>query len=162
MLDNKYTKRKKIKSIKISTIILCFLAIILLSQNVIAHSPSNISLNYNHENQKLETTITHQVSNPESHYIYNIIIKKNDETYNTYNYTNQTTSSSFTYIYEINLTEGDIIEVTALCNQGGSIKKQLSISNENSDIVDPSTPGFEIVILIASLLIIIILLRKKK
>ena len=165
MLKKKYYKEKKMNYSKIGAIILCFIAVILIPQNVSAHSPSNMSLNYDSENQKLETTITHQVSNPDSHYIFNIVIKKNGETYNTFDYTNQLSSSSFTYTYDINATEGDAIEVTALCIQGGSITKQVSISGENgfSDDSDgTSTPGFEIVLLIVSLLIIVIILRKKR
>ena len=164
MLENKYSKEKKMNYSKIGPIILCFLAVILVSQNVSAHSPSNMSLNYDSENQKLETTITHQVSNPDSHYLYNIVIKKNGETYNTFDYTNQPSSSSFTYTYDINATEGDAIEVTALCIQGGSITKQVSVSDENgfSDDSDGSpTPGFEIVLFIISFIIIIIIGGKK-
>ena len=162
MSDKKYTKKKKMKSYKIGATILCFLAFILISQSVSAHSPSSMSLNYDSENLKLETTITHQVPNPDSHYVYNIVIKKNGGTYNTYDYTNQPSSSSFTYIYEIEATEGDVIEVTAMCNQGGSITKQVSISDENGVSDGSSTPGFELVLLIASFLIIKIFFRKKR
>jgi len=163
MIEKKYSREKKMNCSKIAPIILCFLAVILVSQNVSAHSPSNMSINYDSENQKLETTITHQVSNPDSHYIYNIAIKKNGETYNSFNYTNQPSGSSFTYTYDIDTTEGDTIEVTALCIQGGSITKQVSINDENgfSDDSDgSSTPGFEIVLLIVSLLIIIIIKKR--
>jgi hypothetical protein len=165
MLDKKYYKKKKKNSCKIGIILIFFLVIVLLSQSISAHSPSSISLNFDIENQELEATITHQVSNPDSHYIYEMVIKKNDELYNIYNYTNQPSSSKFTYIYEINGTEGDVIEVKALCNQGGSLTKKVNINDENgiSDDSDgSSTPGFEIVILIISLLIITFLINKKE
>ena len=169
MLDKKYTKKKEIKSCKIIAILLCTLSVILISQSVNAHSPSNLNLNYDSEIQDLEVTITHQVSNPNSHYIYNIEIRKNGDTYETFDYMSQPNSLSFTYNYEVNATIDDVIKVTALCIQGGTITKQITvISNEtldngsSSETDDTSTPGFELLIAILGITIIIILKRKKK
>jgi hypothetical protein len=162
MSNKKNTKNRSLKTSKIIIITLCFITLIITSQNITAHPPSNMNLKYDQEKQKLETTINHQVSNPNSHYIYKIEIKKNDETYKTYDYKNQTSSSSLTYTYEINLTKGDEIEVKASCNQGGSIVKKIMINDQNGIQEDSSTPGFEIIIIIISLLITISYYKRKK
>ena len=168
MLDKKHTKKKEMKSYKIITILLCFLSVILISQSVNAHSPSSMNLNYDSETQDLEVTITHQVSNPNSHYIYNIEIRKNGETYETFDYTSQPNSLSFTYNYDVNATIDDVIKVTTLCIQGGTITKQITVTSneivddeENGD-GETTTPGFELIIAILGIILLLILKRKKK
>ena len=163
MFDKIHSDKKKIKICRFFFILLWFLSIIMIFNNVSAHSPSDMSLVYDTENQNLEVMITHQVSNPDSHYIYNLKIKKNGEIYDAYDYTNQSSSSSFKYTFEINATEGDNIEVDAFCNQGGSINKQVSIAFENGisdDSNGSSTPGFEIFLFFISLFIITFLCKK--
>jgi hypothetical protein len=142
---------RNINSYKIGMIIFCAFVVISISQVVIAHSPSNINLSYNSENQKLITTIDHQVSDPNSHYISNIIIKKNDIIINTSDYTSQPSNTSFTYEYNLDVTVDDIIEVTAKCNRGGSITKQITINGDNGASDGSSTPGFELIIVLCAI-----------
>ncbi len=142
---------RQIYTYKIGIIILCFIIIISISQGVIAHSPSNMNLSYDSENQELLVTINHQVSNPDSHYIYNIIIKKNGLTYNNYEYSSQPTSSSFSYSYELNISAEDVIEITAQCNQGGSITRQITINDIDGTSDGSSTPGFELIIILSAI-----------
>lgn len=40
---------------------------------------SQVSLAYDSENQSLKVTITHQVSNPSGHYVYEIAVTENGE-----------------------------------------------------------------------------------
>lgn len=146
------------------TTILMFFLLFLSSIGVYAHSPSNMSLSYNNTINELKVSITHQVSDPETHYVFQIIVKINGLVNITQDYSSQP-SSSFTYTYKnIEAVEGDTFEVTANCNQGGSITKQLTVSSEEvSETGDDSssTPGFELILLIISFIIIIIFLRKK-
>jgi hypothetical protein len=96
---------------------------------VTAHAPSEMTLEYDLDSQVLTVTIVHNVSDPTSHYIFNIKIQIN--TTETYEYTSQPTSSEFSYTYNVPASEGDIIVVTAECNHGGSIMQTL--------VVGPST-----------------------
>jgi hypothetical protein len=139
--------------------ILIFVLILfeLLSVKAIAHSPSSMSLNYNKETKELNVTITHIVSDSTNHYIYNITIEKNNQFYRSYEYTNQPTTSSFTYNYSnIEAEDADTFTVVAFCNKGGQKSASLTVG---SNIEDKNTPGFEIIIIIC--MIVSVLFWKK-
>lgn len=144
------------------TIALLFLtAISIFTQSVCAHAPSTMILTYDTETQDLQVTISHQVSSPTNHYIQSIEIKKNEQMYNISTYTEQPTTNSFSYTYKINATAGDVIEVYALCNQGGSKTAQYTVG-QTTNGNDTSTPGFELLLFFGAVLIGLILLRRKK
>jgi hypothetical protein len=122
-----------------------------------------MSLSYDSTTNELQVDISHQVSNPNTHYVYKIVIKINGVTNISQDYTSQP-GSSFSYTYEdIDAVESDTFEVTALCNQGGSISKELTVSSEIISETDDksSTPGFEFIIFITSIITIIIPLKKR-
>lgn len=127
---------------------------------VCAHAPATLTVSYNPETQDLQVTISHQVNSPTNHYISKIEIKKNAEIYNTSIYTNQPTTDSFSYTYQVDATTGDVIEVYTLCNQGGSKTAQYIVEQDNNEN-DTSTPGYELILLLGAVIICLILLRKK-
>jgi hypothetical protein len=92
------------------------------------HSPSGMSLVYHSDTETLDVTITHSVSNLQTHYIEAVDIYLNDILNQTEDYTSQP-SNTFTYSYSINATLGDAIKVTASCNQGGSITETLTVGD---------------------------------
>ena len=92
------------------------------------HSPSGMSLTYHSNTEMLDVTITHSVSNLQTHYVDSIDIYINDILNHTEDYTSQP-SNTFTYFYNINATIGETIKVTATCNQGGSITRSITVSN---------------------------------
>lgn len=133
---------------------------ILFSVKVVAHSPSYMSINYDTKAKQLTVDITHIVSDPTVHHIYNISIEKNNEFYRSFDYTSQPTSSSFTYNYsDIDGNVGDMFSVIARCNQGGQISKSLTVG---SSAGNTDTPGFEIIILICAVVLILFWKTKKK
>ena len=137
----------------------CLIIFVILSINVTAHSPSSMSINYDVESEELVVSINHVVSDSTTHYIYNITIEKNNEFYKSYDYTSQSSSSSFTYVYSgIVGTTGDIFYVVARCNQGGQISKSLTIG---SSAQDNGTPGFEIIVVICAIALILFWKRKR-
>jgi hypothetical protein len=85
---------------------------------------------------------------------------KNGEIYNTSVYTNQPTTNSFSYIYKVNATNGDVIDVYASCNQGGSKTTQIIVGQDNNEN-ETSTPGFELILVLGALIVSIGLFRKK-
>jgi hypothetical protein len=150
-----FIKKMFNKTMTFIIILTIFFLFVILSTSVCAHSPSNMNLNYDKSTSELKVEITHQVSNPSTHYVYNIEININDELYISKNYTSQP-GSSFEYTYEdIGVIEEETIQVTALCIQGGSITKELIINAE--DVTDTSddlsTPGFGLLIILFAFVI---------
>ena len=134
--------------------------LIVIPYNVCANAPSDMTVSYNLENQDLQVTINHPVSDPTIHYIFKVEIKKNNVVYNTSSYTNQPDPNSFTYIYQINATTNDTIDVIASCIQGGSKTIQYTIATNNGES-KKSTPGFEMIVLIGATLITFAIIRRK-
>ena len=131
----------------------------LLSPTVTAHSPSSINITYTVESQELNVSINHFVSDPTTHYIYNITIEKNNVFYKSYEYTSQPSTSSFTYTYSGIVGEaGDMFSVVARCNQGGQNSKSLTIG---SSAQDNGTPGFEFLVVVCALTVIMYWKRKR-
>ena len=95
---------------------------VLLTQ---AHPPSSMTLEYTIASEELDVTISHSVSDVNSHYIELIEIWKNDVLELSQEYTNQP-DTTFTYTYQINVTEGDELEVKATCNLSGSLTKNIT------------------------------------
>lgn len=160
-MDNKLNKYRQplFQRCLIILLSLC-ITIHVLPVAVYAHPPSTMTLSYNLETQDLFVNLSHQVSDPATHYISQVEIKKNGVLYNTSFYSDQPTSDSFSYIYKVTATAGDSIEVYAECNLGGSRTAQYTILEENSED-DTATPGFEVVIFLCAILAGLVLLRKK-
>jgi hypothetical protein len=142
-----------------NVLIFGFIIFVLFSINASAHSPSSMSINYDNETKILVVSITHIVSNPEEHYIYNITIEKNNNFYKSFDYTSQPSSSSFTYNYsDIDSINGDMFSVTARCIQGGQISKSLTVGSSTGDT---TTPGFEIIFVILAIVLVLFWKTKK-
>lgn len=104
--------------------------------SVTAHSPSSMDLDYNIVEQQLEVSISHIVSDPNMHYVENVLVMVNTVQLVNNDYTSQPSSSSFTYMYNVSAEEGDEIEVIASCNVGGDILEIITISSESDDSDD--------------------------
>ncbi len=114
-------------------IIISFFILIGLSINVneiftSAHSPQDMLLNYDYVNQELSATFTHVVVNTNTHFITRVEISKNGELHSTHNYTSQPTNSQYTYIFEIEAEDGDVLTVKAICSLFGSLTKSLTVN----------------------------------
>lgn len=142
------------------SVIIGLIFLIVISAIASAHSPSSMILKYDSEKRELIVNITHTVTDPKSHYIFNIKIEKNNKLYINSNYTSQPTSSSFTYNYSnITAENGDVFTVSANCIQGGQISKSLTLSSNIQE--KKGTPGFEIMIFLYAIMLILLLKRKK-
>jgi hypothetical protein len=116
-----------------------------------ANNPAAMSLSYNLSSKTLTVEITHNVGDPNSHFVEFVEIRVNSSLITTETYTSQPTSSAFTYQYNINATEGDTIEVTAICSVSGSITRSLTVGSPEQGI-----PGYFglLILLTASLLVL--------
>jgi len=132
----------------------------LISFKVGAHPPSDMTISYNADVDEFVVSITHSVSDPTTHYIYNVTIEKNNEFYRGFDYTSQPSSLSFTYNYsDIKGDNGDMFSVVARCIQGGQISRSLTVG---SSTVDNGTPGFEIILFVYAIALVLFLKQKKK
>lgn len=128
----------------INGILCCLLVINFIFVTVTAHEPSHMVLNYNVKTQTLDVTILHFVANPETHYVNKVEIKKNGVIYSINEYTSQPNSRVFVYKYEVNASDGDVLEVSANCNQGGYIMQLIVITPVSTNLAyDSVSHNFE-------------------
>ncbi len=105
------------------------LLLFMLALPVAAHPPAQVSLAYDSQNQSLKVTTTHQVSDPTSHYVFRIDILKNGEQVITKEYAIQPTSSTFSYDYPLNATNGDVLKAVAYCIIAGSRSAEITVED---------------------------------
>ena len=86
-----------------------------------AHPPSGLVLLYNSSTNKLNATISHSVSDPNTHYVYSVVIEVNGTTTVSETYTSQPSSILFSSQYNVTANNGARIQVSATCSQGGTI-----------------------------------------
>ena len=86
-----------------------------------AHPPSGLVLLYNSSTNKLNATISHSVSDPNTHYVYSVVIEVNGTTTVSETYTSQPSSILFTSQYNVTANNGARIQVSATCSQRGTI-----------------------------------------
>ena len=142
----------------LSVFFIVFLTIV--SSNVRAHPPNDMSLEYNSGTNTLTVSITHGVSDNTSHYVISVIVRVNGSIDQTHFYTSQPDLSFFIYEYTVITNDGSTIPVTATCSQGGSITRTLGGVNEPSDGAIPGYLGLFIT-LIVSVISLLIIIRKK-
>ena len=111
-----------------------FMLLVMLALPATAHSPAQVSLVYDNQNQSLSVTTTHQVSNPSNHYVYKIAIQKNGTQVLTTEYKSQPATNTFTYDYPINTTKGDVLKATAYCSIAGSRSAEIIITEEAKQV----------------------------
>lgn len=130
-------------------LILFSIFILTTSASVRGNPPASMSLSYDVTTQTLTAQITHNVANPDTHYIETVEIRVNNTLVATETYTDQPTTSSFTYQISVSASDGDTIEVTAICNISGSITRSLTVGSSAGGI-----PGYSgiLVILAAAIM----------
>lgn len=130
-------------------ILLAFLA---SAAPVAAHAPSSMELEYNTDSQALEVILTHNVSDPYTHYVLRIEIKKNGQSFETEKFAYQPTDSTFFYVFDVPAEEGDLLEVTADCNLEGSITGDLKVISGTGKGKAPALWPFHAVFMTTGLL----------
>ncbi len=125
-------KASSFRTIKVSALLLL---LFMLALPATAHPPAQMSLVYDSLNQSLKVTTTHAVSNPASHYVFKITVQKNGEQILTKEYTNQPTSSMFSYDYPLNAGKGDVLKATAYCVIAGSRSAEITVEGDAKLVV---------------------------
>lgn len=139
--------------------VIVFLAIACV--NVKAHAPQDMTLEYNSNTNTLTVSITHAVGDNTTHYVFAVVINVNGSLYDSYSYDNQTDLVYFVYSYSVITNNGSVIQVTASCNQGGSIRKTLGGTSEPAAEISGFL-GLNIVLSISVITLIILIQKKQK
>lgn len=130
-----------------------------------AHTPTDMTLNYDYDNQLLTVTVIHSVSDVNTHYIERIIINKNGQFEMDRNYTSQASTSSMSDTFNFNAVNNDVLQVTAICSVTGQITRQVTVSSGGLQTQpQPQIPGFPVVAIVLGFAFAlgIFMLRKRK
>lgn len=125
-----------------------------------AHSPSEMELDYDKDDEILKVLIKHSVSDNESHFIQNIKVEVNGQEKISKDYASQPDKTEFTYAYDLTAKGGDEITVTADCNQGGDLSETLTIPLDEDEHFIPGFIGISAISIISILSLVFIVLKK--
>ncbi len=130
---------------------------------VSAHPPSSMTLVYELSSHTLSVTVFHSVGDPNTHYIEYVTISKNGAFETDRNYTSQASASAYLDVFNIDAVQGDVLQVTAYCNQGGQMTDQVTVSGGLQTQPQPNIPGFPIGAIALGIMIAVgfTLLRRK-
>ena len=139
--------------------ILIFISVLLTPGQVKAHNPSNMILGYDVIDDALHVVIFHSSEDFNTHYIFEVNITLNGDSVVSSSHTSQPSNSS-TYRYGFAANNGDVIEVTARCTQGGIITRSITIGQPTEAI--PGFIGLWFVVGASTILMIILIKKKVK
>jgi hypothetical protein len=114
---------------------LLFTAVVFLMlcpEVVIAHSPSEVKLDYDISTQMLKVSITHTRFS-DSHYINKVEIRKNGNLVSLQEYKDQP-AETFVYSYKVTAAAGDILEVKAYCSRFGSKEEKMAVGQSGKPV----------------------------
>ena len=118
---------------KLSYLGILFLSVLFLqAAPVNAHTPASIILDYDFGTQVLTVQVSHSVTDPNSHFVIQIVVEKNSVEFITRDFTSQPSTSGITETFDVPGVEGDVLRVTASCNFVGDAVDSITVS-------DPST-----------------------
>ena len=104
------------------------LLFLLVSSLAFAHPPADVIFNYDAKGKILSIGVAHSVKDSKKHFIKEINIKVNGKDWITQDFLSQTNLDVQAASYaQVDLKKGDIIEVLAVCNQSGQLKKKFEI-----------------------------------
>ncbi len=113
--------------------ILASVTVLFSAGTVEAHAPSDVTIDYDIEEEELTVDITHSVADPETHYIYNVVVEVDGTEEINEEYDEQPDDTNFYYTYDLVAEPGSTIEATAYCNQGGSGSDTYEVEDEEDD-----------------------------
>jgi len=98
-----------------------------------------MSLAYNETAGELAVTITHQVIDPATHYVRDVVVRVDGQTVKIIPYTSQPSSTTFSYSYPLQVQAGNSVKVDVSCILGGSITRTLLVPGSSGSA--PVVPG---------------------
>ncbi|MFA4850266.1 MAG: hypothetical protein WC626_11125 [Methanoregula sp.] len=124
MDDNYHPSQMRFRHLSfiVRTLVLALVSVVVLSGFALAHPPSDAAVTYDPGTGDLIVTVSHQVDDPSTHYVKQVIVKQGDTVLIDKTYTSQPDRSSFTYRYNLPQLKGSNgdIRVETQCSQFGS------------------------------------------
>lgn len=110
--------------------ILCFaLFLLFVSSSVcFAHPPSDIKMTYDSDTNMLTVVLTHEVRNPDEHFIKKVDIGLNGKEIITHQISRQSNNITQMVVYMIpDAKPGDVLSAEGYCSLSGALEKELKI-----------------------------------
>lgn len=92
-----------------------------------ANAPAEVRLSYEAASKNLTVRITHGSAWPDFHYIDKVEIKKGGKTVSSTEYKSQPAQETFSYVYPLEASRGDLLEVRVGCSIFGSATEKLTV-----------------------------------
>jgi hypothetical protein len=124
-----------------TAILLIVFAAFLLAAPAAAHSPAGMDISFDSATAKISVTVIHPVDDPATHYLKTVRVKLNGDVISDPDYKSQPDKNRFTLTYDVNAHAGDIIDVTAICNQGGTLEKSYKIPEPVRIVTSAQVPS---------------------
>ncbi len=121
---------------------------------VTAHTPGPMNLEYNTDTDILTVTVVHSTADPNTHYIYEIVIEKNSVQVDSQTYTSQIDPTQVVETFTISAVDGDTLRATAKCSVSGQVSETLTIGGSTTGTTDTS-PDFPITLTIGLVVVIL-------
>ncbi len=143
-------------------ILIVFLATTLvITQNTRAHDVYSMTLGYSSNPTSINLGISHQVEDPNTHYIAKVVVQLNGTTVITQTYTSQPDANNFHYIYNTTAETNDHVLVTVTCSEGDTSSICLTIGVGSCSVSGPpSIPGYSGLLVIVGFSAVIFLTIK--
>jgi hypothetical protein len=122
-------------------VFLALVILVFLAGPVSAHSPAAMQLTYDQAAGELVVTISHDVADPATHYVRDVEILNGGGVILNESYSSQPAADTFTYRYDLSAAPGDEISVTARCNIGGLISRQVTLPGSGTVLPDQNLPA---------------------
>lgn len=104
-----------------------FSLILVLPEATRGHPPTEMTLEYDIDDNILSVTITHNTPTPSSHYVETLIIYRNDISVIEESYEDQPERQTFTYEFDVFAVDSDVLRAYAECNIGGDIENEITV-----------------------------------
>ena len=141
--SHSYPVRFRYLSLIVRILVLALVSLAVLSGGALAHPPSDATMTYDQNSGDLIVTITHQVDDPKTHYVKQVMVKQGDTVLIDKSYTSQPDRSSFTYRYnlpQLKASSGEI-RMDAQCNLFGSRSGSLTLSANPAPTTTSASPA---------------------
>jgi hypothetical protein len=139
MIIEHHRRRKKMKRSPFLGVALVLAVALIMANPVMAHTPADLTLEYDFGTQTLTVTVSHSVGDTSTHYIESITILKNDVEYTSRDYNTQDTTSGMSDTFSVDAVDGDVLQATAVCSIAGSVTRQITVTAPTTTSTDTTT-----------------------
>lgn len=113
---------------KKTAVFLTVAAFLLAASSAYAHPPSDIKITFDAKTKMLSAIITHNVSDPEKHYINKVDVGLNGREIITHQISRQDNNQAQAVSYLIpDAKDGDVLSVEAYCSISGKLEKEIRV-----------------------------------